>query len=162
MVVQSRSAIPAQLDLGYLGFFLGLRVNELVLGCLARAGIRGVRESHGYLVQHLFESPRSITELAERMDVTQQASSKMVAELVRLKVLEIGAGKDRRAKQVRLSAYGRRLVRHNRRTRKQIHARLVRELGKNKYEAARALVLQCLIRLGGIKAIRDRKIRTLR
>jgi len=66
----------ARLDIAYLGFFLGLRVNELVLEKGAAAGFRVMRESHGYVVQHLIESERSITELARRMNVSQQAASK--------------------------------------------------------------------------------------
>jgi DNA-binding MarR family transcriptional regulator len=162
MVVQSSGVIPRQLDLGYLALFLGLHVNELVLERLAEAGMKGVRESHGYLIQHLIETERSITELAGRMGVTQQASSKMVAELVDLGVLEVTTGEDRRAKQVRLSTYGWSIVQVNRRARKQVHGRLVRGLGESKYEAARALVLECLDKLGGIDAVKQRKIRTPR
>jgi DNA-binding MarR family transcriptional regulator len=159
MVVQSNEALPGQLDLGYLALFLGLRVNELVLERLATTGMSGVRESHGYLIQHLIETERSITELAERMGVTQQASSKMVSELVGLGVLEVTTGQDRRAKQVSLSPHGWSLVGLNRDARKQVNGRLVRELGESRYEVARALVLECLDRLGGLGAVRKRKIR---
>ena len=82
MVVQSRIVDLSALDLSHLALFLGLRVNELVVTRMTRAGFRNVRESHGYLIQHLIESDRSITELARRMEVSQQAASKSVAELV--------------------------------------------------------------------------------
>src|ERR1700722_9582461 len=119
MVVRSNETKPepGKLDLGYLALFLGMRVNELVIERLTRAGMREVRESHGYVIQHLIEADRSITELAARMGVTQQASSKMVAELVHLRVLEVTAGDDRRAKRVRLSEHGRAAVQLTRRTR---------------------------------------------
>jgi DNA-binding MarR family transcriptional regulator len=162
MVVQSRKAIPGELDLGYLAFFLGLRVNELVLQRLAKAGISGVRESHGYVIQHLIAKERSISELAGRMGVTQQASSKMVAELVSLGLVQLKKAEDRRAKRVRLSPYGWKVMQLSRRARTDLHRRIIRQIGKRKYETARAIVLECLNKLGGISAIRRRKIRTPR
>src|ERR1700676_3920547 len=147
MVVQSSKPIPSELDLGYLAFFLGLRVNELVLQRLAKAGISGVRESHGYVIQHLIEKERSISELAVRMGVAQQASSKMVAEMVSLGLLQLARGKDRRAKRVRLSRYGWKIMQLSRQARTELHRRLVRQIGKRKYETARAIVLECLNKL---------------
>src|SRR5262249_61261267 len=94
---------PAGLDLAYLGFFLGLRVNELVIEKGAEAGFREMRESHGYVVQHLIESDRSITELARRMNVSQQAASKSIAELVKHGVVESRPGRDKRARRIRLT-----------------------------------------------------------
>ena len=98
MVVKTSRVTSSQLDLAYLALFLGLRVNELVMKRMAMAGFKGVRESHGYLIQHLIESDRSITELADRMGVTQQAASKAVAELIAIRILEAVPAKDRRAK----------------------------------------------------------------
>ena len=162
MVVQSSKPIPTQLDLGYLALFLGLRVNELVLQRLAKAGMTRVRESHGYVIQHLIEKERSISELAARMGVSQQASSKVVAELVDLRVLQLTKAKDRRTKVVRLSSYGWKIVRLGRSGRTQLHGRLVRQIGRRRYEAARAIILECLETLGGIPAIQHRKIRAPR
>jgi hypothetical protein len=104
--VKTSRVIPEQLDLAYLALFFGLRVNELVMQRMAGAGFRGVRESHGYLMQHLIEADRSITELARRMHVTQQAASKAVAELIGLRILEAAPAKDRRSKSIRLSERG--------------------------------------------------------
>ena len=55
-------------------------MNDVVMERTLKAGFRGVRESHGYVIQHLIESERTITELAKRMEITQQATSKIVAE----------------------------------------------------------------------------------
>jgi DNA-binding MarR family transcriptional regulator len=160
MVVQSSKPVPAQLDLGHLSLFLGLRVNELVVQRLAKAGMTRVRESHGYVIQHLIEKERSISDLAARMGVSQQASSKMVAELVSLGILQLTKARDRRTKVVRLSPYGWEVVRFGRRARAELHSRLVRQIGKRRYDAARAIVLECLDKMGGISAIKNRKIRT--
>src|SRR5215468_1976830 len=131
MVVKSTDSDRARvdltrLDLAYLGFFLGLRVNELVLEKGVAAGFRGMRESHGYIVQHLIESDRSITELAQRMSVSQQAASKAIAELLRRGIVESRPAADRRARRIRLSKRGWDAVRLSRSARQAIEARLQR------------------------------------
>src|SRR5579862_2347352 len=120
MVVKSSRVDFSALDLGHLGFFLGLRVNELVMKKMTAAGFKSVRESHGYLIQHLIESERTITELARRMEVSQQAASKSVAELIRLGVLDAVPAADRRAKRIRLSQHGWKCVRTARQLRSRI------------------------------------------
>lgn len=159
MVVNSRSVDPLRLDLGYLALFLGLRVNQLAVERFHAAGFRNVRESHGYVIQHLVEKERSITELAERMEVTQQAASKVVAELAGLGVLDLLPGRDRRAKTVRLSDGGWELVRLGRKIRRQIESRLIRAAGAEPYETARSILAACLDALGGMERIRSRRIR---
>lgn len=164
MVVESRgrdqaAVVPAQLDLGYVALFLGLRVNELVTSRMIKAGFGDVRESHGYLIQHLIEQERSITELARRMEVTQQAASKAVAELLRLGAVEAVGGKDRRSKRIRLSSEGWRCVELARKVRRQIERRLLKTVGSSKYGEAKGILRQCLGELGGLERIRSRRIR---
>jgi DNA-binding MarR family transcriptional regulator len=158
MVVKARSELPAGLDLGYLALFLGLRVNQLVLEQLKGAGFKDVRESHGYVIQHLIEKERSITELAQRMEVTQQAASKVVAELSGLGVFEIVPGSDRRAKKVRLTLHGWNVVRLGRQIRRQIESRLIRAAGEQQYQSAKSVLSACLEALGGMDRIRTRRI----
>jgi DNA-binding MarR family transcriptional regulator len=107
----------------------------------------------------LIEGGRSITELARRMEVTQQAASKAVAELLRLDVIEAVTGSDRRSKLIRLSKRGWRAVRLARKERVLIERRLIRALGPEKYETARGLLLQSLGETGGIERIKARRIR---
>lgn len=151
MVVQN-------LDLGYLGFFLGSRVNELVVESLAAAGFERAKQSHGYVVQHLIEEDRTITELASRMEVTQQAVSKVIAEMVSLGIVDSVVGEDRRARRIRLSKRGWESVRLARRKRRQVEARLIRKLGKS-YDRARGILITCLVELGAIGRIESRRIR---
>jgi DNA-binding MarR family transcriptional regulator len=158
MVVNSSGVEPAQLDLAYLGLFLGLRVNQLVVERFHAAGFRGVRESHGYLIQHLIEKERSISELARRMEVSQQAASKVVAGLAALGVLEIAAGPDRRQKTIRLSRRGWKFVNLARETRREIADCLVQAAGAKKYKAASAVLSTCLEALGGMERVRIRRI----
>jgi len=163
MVVNSNNAvILRQLDLPHLASFLGLRVNELVMERTLKAGFTGVRESHGYVIQHLIESERTITELARRMEVTQQAASKMVAELIHLGIVEAIPAKDRRAKRIRLSQRGWHCVQLGRRARTRISNVLIGAAGKKSYENAKSTLLTCLGALGGIERIRSRRIRAPR
>lgn len=159
MVVKARAVDAGRLDLGYLAFFLGLRVNQLVLDRLRAAGFARARESHGYVIQHLVDAGRGITELAGRMEVTQQAASKAVAELAALKIVEIAPGPDRRAKIVRLSALGLKVVQSARQARLEIDKQLVDAIGKRQYAATKAALVQCLESLGGIGRIQTRRIR---
>jgi len=159
MVVKSTAVVPIQLDLGYLGLFLGLRCNELVAERMAAKGFANVRETHGYVIQHLIERDRSITELAERMEVTQQAASKVVAELLRVGAVEAVIAEDRRSKRIRLSRRGWRAVKIARKLRSELEARLVKTLGPGQYAEAKAILVKCLTELGGLERIRSRRIR---
>jgi DNA-binding MarR family transcriptional regulator len=150
---------PSALELAYLAFFVGLRVNELVMQRAAKAGFHDVRERHGFVIQHLIEADRTVTELARSMGVTQQAGSKAVAELLKIGLVETGDAKDRRAKHVRLSERGWTCVRLGRRLRSEIDARLVSAVGKPAYQRTRLTLLKCLEVLGGLESIRGRRIR---
>ena len=158
MVVNSRSAGLPRLDLGYLGLFLGLQVNRLVVERFRAAGLEAVRESHGYLIQHLIEKERSITELARRMEVSQQAASKVVAELAGRGILETVPGPDRRQRIIRLSDRGWEFVKFARKCRQRIEGRLIRAVGADEYEGARATLAKCLDALGGMPRVRSRRI----
>src|SRR4051812_41476892 len=54
------------------------RKNE---AAMLAAGFDDLRPSHGYLFQHLVTGPKSITGLAQAMEMTNQGASKAVIEL---------------------------------------------------------------------------------
>lgn len=159
MVVESKPIDLEKLDLAYIALFLGQRVNELVVQRLVRAGFTSVRESHGYVVQHLIECERSISDLARRMGVTQQAASKTVAEMVRLGVLKAATAEDRRAKMIRISERGWKSIHFSRRARVQIDRRLTKAVGREAYEHTKEALIQCLDELGGVQRIQSRRVR---
>jgi len=150
---------PDALDLGQLAFFFGQSLNEEVLRRLHAAGFGGVRISHGYLVQHVVEAERSVTELAERMGVTQQAASKVVAELTELGYLEQAPSADARVRSVRLSARGRSMLERTRRIRRALERTLLRGAAPAEVKRTKALLVTALERLGGTDAIRARRVR---
>jgi DNA-binding MarR family transcriptional regulator len=147
------------LDLGQLAFFLGQSLNEEVLRRLHAAGFDGIRISHGYLVQHVVESERSVSELAERMGVTQQAASKVVAELSHLGYLEPAPSDDARVRRVRLSPRGRAMLETTRRLRSTLERTLLRGASPASVRAAKTLLVTALERLGGTEALRTRRVR---
>ena len=158
MVVNQEKIQLSDLDLSYLCFFLGRRVNELVVETMKNSGSGNVRESHGYVIQHFIESDRSITELGQRMGVTQQAASKAVAELIGLGILEALPGADKRSKRIRLSEVGRGLVKASRDARKKIEKKIEKAIGKNQFENTKQTILRCLEVVGGTKSIQQRRI----
>ena len=162
MVVKQDKADLSALDIGYLGGFLGLRMNELVMEAADRAGFTRFRESHGYVLQHFIESDRGITELARRMEISQQAASKAVAEILAIGLLEEAPSPDRRSKRIRLSDEGWRFVKTMRRTRKKVEKKLLAKVGKESYDAAKATLLLCLQELGQVERIRSRRVRAPR
>lgn len=147
------------LDLGYLALFVGMRVNEQVLEGLHAAGFTGVRHSHGYVIQHLLGGPRSISELAGLLEVTQQAASKTVAELTQLGLLEPVSSEDARVRRVRLSSRGQAVVDTSRTLRAELQQRFERTFGKRAVQDARKLLAQVLGSLGGAQAVQSRRVR---
>jgi DNA-binding MarR family transcriptional regulator len=156
---QAESVRLEALDLGYLALFVGMRMNELVLDKVHAAGFEGLRHSHGYVFQHLLGGPRSISELAALLGVTQQAASKTVAELERLGFIEDTASDDARVRRVGLSSQGMAAVDKSRAVRAELQKRLERSQGQQAVEATRKLLADVLTSLGGAEAVRSRKLR---
>jgi DNA-binding MarR family transcriptional regulator len=146
------------LDLGYLAQFVGQRINDLVLEKLAAEGYGDLRVSHGYVIQHLLDGPRSITDLAARLGVSQQAASKTVAELVALGYLDAEPARDRRARSISLSERGRASVAVARKVRARLEQRLAGKHGAA-LGRARELLAKVLEELGGAEAVRSRSVR---
>ena len=165
VVIKSRQLndVFSSLGLGYLGQFLGQRINELVLAACRRKGFPQMRISHGYIIQHLVRSEgpvaRTGSELARRMGISQQAASKAIAELVRLGVVEISGAQDRRAKEVRLTDLGWRGVQYSRSVRARIERRLCSNVGVTLYAEARKTMQVCLELTGGVTAIQSRRVK---
>lgn len=150
---------PESLDLGYLALFVGMRMNEVVLEELHAAGFPDVRHSHGYVFQHLLGGARSIGELGVLLEVTQQAASKTIAELQALGYVEDVASEDARVRRVGLSARGRAVIDKTRGLRATLEARFKRAQGARAVDEAREVLTRVLESLGGLEAVRGRRIR---
>ncbi|UBU10159.1 MarR family winged helix-turn-helix transcriptional regulator [Nonomuraea gerenzanensis] len=151
---------PRDLDLGTLALFVGSAAAAAVQEELAAQGFAGLRVSHGYVFQHLVEEGRTIGELAGRMEVTQQAASKVVGELEGLGYVErVPDPRDARVRRVRLSRRGREAVAAARRARAAQEERLAELGGRARVEECRALLAELLGELGGAGAVRRREVR---
>ena len=56
-------------------------LNDRVLADTRRTAGKDLRISDGFVFQHLLTRPMSVTELGQRLGVTQQAASKQIADL---------------------------------------------------------------------------------
>jgi DNA-binding MarR family transcriptional regulator len=170
MVVKKKGKKPedilAILGIGYLGLFLGQRMNEIIIAQSRRRGFPQMRESYGYLIQHLVGEDgrvaRTGSEVARRMGVSQQAASKAVAELVRMGVVcqvPPPDGADHRSKLLQLTDTGWHGVREARRGRERLERQLEKKLGTARYASIRAALRECLELMGGVERLRNRQIR---
>ena len=138
----------------------GLALNDEVVRRLAAADFADARVSHGYLIQHVVEGPRAVGEIAERMEITQQAVSKTARELVELGYLERTADPaDARVRLLGLAPRGRDLVERTRRIRADVEAELKAALGAGPATQLRAGALAALDWAGGGDAVRGRRVR---
>lgn len=151
---------PSALDLGHLALFVGFGVAERIQKELERAGFRGLTFSHGFLFQHLIVEARTVGELAALLGVTQQAASKAVAELERRGYVErVRDERDGRVRRVRLSERGWRSVEASRRARARLSQRWKQRYGASAIAAARRLLTRLLGELGGVEAVRARRVK---
>jgi DNA-binding MarR family transcriptional regulator len=151
---------PADADLSLAAMFAGWAMSDEVLRRLAADGMKDLRLADGVVFQHLIEQPRSITEIARRIEVTQQAASKAVADLERRGYVT-GARDpaDRRARLIALTARGERAIARARRHRADLERELADRFGARRTTAARRLLLEIVAELGGEPAIRGRRVR---
>jgi DNA-binding MarR family transcriptional regulator len=157
MVVHPTSA---DLDLSLLSLFAGWAMADELRRRLATDGLGDLRFNDGVVIQHVVAGPLSITELAERMGVTQQAASKAVADLERRGLLtrEPAPG-DARAKLLVLTERATAAVEGARVRRASLEAELVAEFGAARVADARELLAAILTRFDADDAIRRRRVR---
>jgi DNA-binding MarR family transcriptional regulator len=159
MIRHDTSALNArELSASYLAQFVGTFANQRVLSDMKRAGYGDLRESHGYLVQHLLRGPHSVGQLAKLLGISQQAVSKSVAELTAAGYLELVPVEDARVRYVRLSRRGHSAVLVARRSRARLEARLARRLGRRKFAQLRAALFELLVELGGVAPVEGRRV----
>jgi len=105
-------------------------LNERVLGDIRRAVGDDVRFNDGYLFQHLVPGATSVTDLARKLGVSQQAASQQVADLQARGLVDRRADpRDARARLVELSDRGRQVVEAGRRSRAAVNDELADLLG---------------------------------
>jgi DNA-binding MarR family transcriptional regulator len=151
---------PRELDLSLLATFAGWAMGEEVQRRLAADGYADLRFADGLVFQHLIPAPRTIGELAEPLDVTQQAVSKSVADLERRGYVTRDPDPgDGRVRRVRLTRRGLGAVEAGRRARAELSTELAERFGPRRVEAARRLLAEVLEDLGADVAVKSRRVR---
>ena len=137
---------PSLIDLASLA---GGAVDGHVIAALERAGHSGLRARHGYVVQRLLAGDRTVTEIARSLGVTQQATSKTVAELERLGCVErrVDPG-DARRRSLALSPRGLEAVDVARSARAHLLARVTAAVGETRVAVAEDVMRTVLDVLG--------------
>jgi DNA-binding MarR family transcriptional regulator len=151
---------PQTLELSYASLFAGWVLGAELHRRMVADGVGDLRFNDGVVFQHVLAGPLSITDLAGRMGVTQQAASKAVAHLERRGLLERrNSPTDARARLLHLTASGRAAIEAGRRYRATLDAELADEFGADRVADARTLLAAVITRFGADEAVRSRRIR---
>ena len=146
------------LDLTLLSLFAGWAWADEVQRRLADAGFADLRFGDGVIFQQLVENDLTVTDLAERMQVSQQAASKAVADLRRRGWLRQQVdSQDARARRVGLTERGREAIEAGRRIRSELVAETAAVHGAKDLQATRRVLAGAIARLGGDSAVRGRR-----
>ncbi|MFK0247422.1 MarR family winged helix-turn-helix transcriptional regulator [Amycolatopsis azurea] len=150
---------PSNLDLSLVSLFAGWAMGGEVQRRLTADGHGELRFNDGVVFQHVLAGPLSISALAERMGVTQQAASKAVAELERRGLLRREPDPaDARTRLLHLTERAENAVVAAREHRAALEKELADEFGQERVADAKALLAGILGRYGDAEAIRGRRV----
>jgi DNA-binding MarR family transcriptional regulator len=125
-------------------------VADRLNAAVAAAGIEGMRTPYGFVIRALYESPLTLTALADRLGVTKQAAIKVVDEMeARGFVERRPVAGDRRAKALALTSRGAAVRRAALAESERMEAELRGELGDGDVDAFRRVVVRFLERHAG-------------
>ncbi|TDD30348.1 MarR family transcriptional regulator [Kribbella turkmenica] len=151
---------PADADLSLASLFTGWALADELQRRLVADGFADTRFADGVVFQHLVGGPVTISTLAERLGVSQQAASKSVVELEKRGYLSREPDPaDARARQVVLTARGDAVIDAARRHRAALESELRTALGADRVEAARVVLVDVINLLGAAPALRARAAR---
>ena len=151
---------PAEADLSLASLFTGWALADELQRRLAVDGFADARFADGVIFQHLIAGALTIGALAERLEVSQQAASKSVADLEKRGYLTREPDPaDARARLVVLTERGEAVIAAARRHRAAIDAELRKALGADRIESARLLLVDTLHHLNATPALRTRRVR---
>jgi DNA-binding MarR family transcriptional regulator len=147
-------------ELSLVALFAAWAMTDEILRRLDRDGYPELRVNDGVVIQHVLAGPLTISALAERMGMSQQAASKAVADLERRGLLHREPDpQDARARLLHLSDHGLRSVESARHHRRELEAELDAEFGAERIADSRALMAAIVGHLGGEAAVRGRRVR---
>jgi DNA-binding MarR family transcriptional regulator len=151
---------PADADLSLASLFAGWALADELQRRLAGEGFADSRFADGVVFQHLVGGPVTISTLAEKLGVTQQAASKAITDLSsRGYVSRRPDPADARARIVVLTDRGHAVIAAARKHRAAIDVELRKALGEDQVENARLLLVDVITHLGATPALRSRAVR---
>jgi DNA-binding MarR family transcriptional regulator len=151
---------PADADLSLASLFAGWALADELQRRLADEGFADSRFADGVVFQHLVAGPVTISTLAEKLGVTQQAASKSVADLwTRGYVSRRPDPADARARIVVLTDRGQAVIAAARKHRAAIDAEVRTALGDAAVENTRLLLIDLINHLGASPSLRARAVR---
>ncbi|SDT99366.1 DNA-binding transcriptional regulator, MarR family [Amycolatopsis keratiniphila] len=151
---------PSNLDLSLVSLFAGWAMADEIQRRLTADGLGELRFNDGVVFQHVLAGPLSISALAERMGVTQQAASKAVAELERRGLLRREPDPaDARSRLLHLTEKAGSAIAGSRKRRAALEKEITAEYGEQRVADAKALLAAIIGRYGEPEAIRGRRVR---
>ena len=118
-----------------------------------------VRESDGYVFQHLMPGPLTVGELAERLGITQQGASKAVLDMERRGLVRrLADPVDRRIRRIELTPVALDAVHAARRSREAFAATVDETLGPRRAATFRRALVDLLAATGAHAAVERRSI----
>jgi DNA-binding MarR family transcriptional regulator len=137
-------------------------VVQRLLADMTGAGIKGMRAQYGFVIRAVAAEEPTVNRLAEMLDVTKQAASKLVDNMVRHGFLvRTSDQSDRRKMRLRLSPKGRRVRARALATSAALERQIARKLGRKGLASTRAALLEILARHGGIEDVMAQRARPL-
>ena len=151
---------PGDIDIATLAWIAGSSANERLLATIRRSGHPQLRNSHGYVFQHLLAGTPTVGELAELLGVTQQAASKAVVELEGLGYVERRPDPlDGRIRRLSLTARGRRAVLAARTAHAELERELAGTVGPRAMAATRRTLAALIEVVGARDAVARRRVK---
>jgi DNA-binding MarR family transcriptional regulator len=153
-------ALPAEEDLSLLCVAVAGAMNDAIRVHVAGDGYGDLRDSHGYLFQHLLDGALPVGELAERLGVTQQAVSKSANELEALGYVRRASDPaDQRIRRLELTDRALDAVASARRARRVVNAELRDALGDRRWTTLLQSLRAAAEPIGALDALRTRRLR---
>jgi DNA-binding MarR family transcriptional regulator len=138
-------------------------VAERLLRSMERGGIRGMRPLYGFVIRAVAAEAPTISRLAELLDVTKQAASKLADDMVRKGFLaRREEAADRRRARLVLSRKGQAVLARARRTSAAMERELRAHCGRAEVEAFRRTLTVFVERHGALDDVQARRARPVR
>ncbi|MBL1074448.1 MarR family transcriptional regulator [Nocardia sp. 2] len=147
------------LDIPTLVMLTGEAVRARVTAQVHAAGFADIRPAHGFVFQQLIDRPPTVSELAQRLGITQQGASKLVVELETLGyVARTSDPGDSRVRRIALTERGHACLAAGRAARADQQAALAERLGDRGLRALTTGLAAFAEELGLTEPVRGRRV----